>query len=222
MHLLGRGARRGRRRSRRRLSAAASPDGVSDAVRAATRPRPPARRGQEPSHRHRPDRPAPSRVPLRGSPERDRRPHGADRSSSRSSTTSRSCRPAARSTSTARAARSCSTTSRRRFAARAGRRWSPTCGGCPTSTALGEFLESSGMPPRGHLSSRTAGPNCVATPDKPTPPPRDGTFEATALKALASPDPHRRSGARRVLRRDPRGSDVPAAGGRSTSASSAC
>ena len=68
LHLLRRGARRGRRRARRRLPAAAPPDSVRDGVRAAARPRPAASGGQEPPHRHRPDRPAPPRVPLRGSP----------------------------------------------------------------------------------------------------------------------------------------------------------
>ena len=74
LHLLGRGLGRGRRRSRCRLSAPASPDRIGDAVRTAARPRAPRAEAQEPPHRDRPDRPAPTRVPLRGPPGGDRRP----------------------------------------------------------------------------------------------------------------------------------------------------
>ncbi len=74
MRVLSRGARRGCRRARRRHPPAAAADRVSHRLHPAARPRPAPRGGKEPSDGHRPDRPAPARVPLRRALQRDHAP----------------------------------------------------------------------------------------------------------------------------------------------------
>ncbi len=200
VRVLRRGARRGRRRSRRRLRAAAAPDRVGDGVHAAARPRPAPRGGQEPPDRDRPDRPAPPRVPLRGS------------TAGRSST-----RDAARFVEQVEAdfpflPAGCTVDLDRQSreivldnleapsAARAGRRSSPISAREPTTSAL---ASSSSATTTGSKTSTAAAQLDAAPPRRrPTHTARDRRRARSANAQGARPaHPRRRPRARRVLRR---------------------
>ena len=73
LHLLRGGPGRGGRCPRCRLPLASAPDFVRDSLYSTARPRTSSRGGEELPDRHRSDRPAPARVPLRGSSTGDRR-----------------------------------------------------------------------------------------------------------------------------------------------------
>ena len=141
LRLLGRGSRRGRRRARRRLPAPAAADGLSDGIRPAAGPRAAPRAAQEPPHGDRPDRPAPARVPLRGAPAGDRRRAARHRAATRSSTTSRSCRPGCTIDLDRQSREIVLDNLKRRCGARAGRRSSRDLRAEPADVRSRDFLE---------------------------------------------------------------------------------